>query len=55
MKNKIFQLLAVIAITILMPYKYCYAQSIMVSGDSDKDSILAGQQFNYNLSIRVPD
>ncbi len=55
MKNKIFQLLAVIAITILMPYKYCYAQSIMVSGDIDKDSILAGQQFNYNLSIRVPD
>lgn len=56
MKNKILHLLTlIVAITILSPYKYCYSQDIQVSGNIDRDSILAGQPFNYNLSIRVPN
>ncbi len=55
MKNKILHLITfIIAMTIFSPYKYCHSQDIRVNGSIDKDSILAGQTFNYNINIRAP-
>ena len=32
-----------------------YSQDVVVNGNIDRDSILTGHTFNYNLSIRIPN
>jgi hypothetical protein len=34
--------------------KHCFAQNIYANGSIDKDSIFAGQTFNYKLDVRMP-
>ena len=34
---------------------HCHAQNIYANGSIDKDSILAGQTFNYKLDVRMPN
>jgi hypothetical protein len=34
--------------------KHCLAQNIYANGSIDKDSIFAGQTFNYKLDVRMP-
>ena len=43
------------AITILLiANRHCFAQNIYANGSIDKDSIFAGQTFNYKLDVRMP-
>lgn len=34
---------------------FCHSQNVIVNGRIDKDTILTGHTFDYNLDIRVPD
>lgn len=55
MKNITLHLLALIIATTIICTKNCHAQDVHVKGSIDKDSILAGQPFNYHLNITAPD
>lgn len=39
----------------LLTIKHCHAQNIYANGSIDKDSIFAGQTFNYKLDVRMPN
>ncbi len=39
---------------LLITNKHCFAQNIYANGSIDKDSIFAGQTFNYKLDVRMP-
>lgn len=46
----------IFAITmVLFCDNHCFAQNIYANGSIDKDSILAGQTFNYKLDVRMPN
>ncbi len=55
MKNRILHIMTLFfAITIITPNKYCYSQDVVIDGSIDRDSVLTGHTFNYDLNIRVP-
>ena len=39
---------------LLLTNRHCFAQNIYANGSIDKDSIFAGQTFNYKLDVRMP-
>lgn len=39
---------------LLIANRHCFAQNIYANGSIDKDSIFAGQTFNYKLDVRMP-
>lgn len=55
MRIKLHFIKLLFVITILsLTNKYCLAQNIYANGSIDKDSIFAGQTFNYKLDVRMP-
>lgn len=54
MKNRILHIFTLLIATIA-PNVYGYSQDVVVNGNIDRDSILTGHTFNYNLSIRIPN
>lgn len=40
---------------LLLTNNHCFAQNIYANGSIDKDSIFAGQTFNYKLDVRMPN
>lgn len=56
MKNRILHILTLFfAIAIITHSKDCHSQDVIVNGSIDRDSVLTGNTFNYNLNIRVPN
>ena len=55
MRIKLHLLKSIFALTMtLLAGIHCHAQNIYANGSIDKDSILAGQTFNYKLDVRMP-
>lgn len=52
MKNKISHILTLF-LSIAIPY-HCYSQEVIVKGNVDRDSVLTGSTFDYDLDIRIP-
>lgn len=42
-------------VMILSVDKHCFAQNIYANGSIDRDSIFAGQPFNYKIDIKMPE
>lgn len=38
----------------ILSNKHCFAQNIYANGSIDRDSIFAGQPFNYKIDIKIP-
>ena len=56
MKKIILHLTAyIVALAIISINKDCYSQDVIVNGNIDKDSILVGEPFNYNLDVKAPN
>lgn len=45
----------IVSAMILFASIQCYAQSVIASGSIDRDSIFAGQPFNFKLEVKSPD
>ncbi len=55
MRIKLRFIKSIFIITMLfLTNKHCFAQNIYANGSIDKDSIFAGQTFNYKLDVRMP-
>lgn len=55
MKNKILHcIIFIFRLLVLLFDSQCTAQNIYVNGKIDKDTIFAGQPFNYKLNMRIP-
>ena len=55
MRIKLHFIKSIFVITmLLLTNKHCFAQNIYANGSIDKDSIFAGQTFNYKLDVRMP-
>lgn len=42
------------AIAMIISNEHCFAQNIYANGNIDRDSIFAGQPFNYKIDIKMP-
>ena len=54
MKKRILRILTLL-VAIITPNLYGYSQDVVVKGNIDRDSVLTGHTFNYDLNIRVPN
>ena len=54
MKKRILRILTLL-VAIITPNLFGYSQDVVVKGNIDRDSVLTGHTFNYDLNIRVPN
>ena len=54
MKKRILRILTLL-VAIITPNLCGYSQDVVVKGNIDRDSVLTGHTFNYDLNIRVPN
>ena len=56
MSKKLHSISTIIALTIVVLIDiHCHAQNVIANGSIDKDSIYAGQPFNFKLEVKSPD
>ncbi|MBQ8759952.1 MAG: hypothetical protein IJZ06_00840 [Bacteroidales bacterium] len=56
MRKKLHSISTIIVLAIIFFIDiHCYAQNVIASGTIDRDSISAGQPFNFKLEVKSPD
>lgn len=56
MSRKTNILSIIFALTMIIANNYhCYAQNIYANGSIDRDSVFAGQPFNYKIDVKIPN